>query len=155
MKRLLAISWEMPPLSGPRAVQVTRTLTALGSLGWRSRVVCFGPRSGRYHQDYRVPVEETSSGMTTRLPVPSPEEWLFFRALWRVCPPLKHHPDEKRVWLPGALAEARRSLAEEPADAIVSFAQPWTDHSPGCGCTARPACPGSPTFPIRGWTVPT
>ena len=23
MKRLLAISWEMPPLSGPRAVQVT------------------------------------------------------------------------------------------------------------------------------------
>ena len=30
VKRLLAISWEMPPLSGPRAVQVTRTLVALG-----------------------------------------------------------------------------------------------------------------------------
>ena len=128
MKRLLAISWEMPPLSGPRAVQVTRTLTALGALGWRSRVVCFGPRSGRYQQDYRLRVEESSHGAVTRLPVPSPEEWLFFRALWRLCPPLKHQPDEKRVWLPGALAEARRTLAEESADVILSFAQPWTDH---------------------------
>ena len=128
MKRLLAISWEMPPLSGPRAVQVTRTLTALGELGWRSRVVCFGPRSERYQQDYRLPVEESSHGAVTRLPVPSPEEWLLFRALWRLCPPLKQQPDEKRVWMPGALAEARRALAEEPADVIVSFAQPWTDH---------------------------
>ena len=128
MKRLLAISWEMPPLSGPRAVQVTRTLTALGALGWQSRVVCFGPRSERYQQDYRLPVEESSQGAVTRLPVPSPEEWLPVRALWRLCPPLKHQPDEKRVWLPGALAEARRALAEESADVIVSFAQPWTDH---------------------------
>ena len=86
MKRLLAISWEMPPLSGPRAVQVTRTLTALGELGWHSRVICFGPTSERYQQDYRIPVEEASIWTTTRLPVPSPEEWLFFRALWRACP---------------------------------------------------------------------
>ena len=128
MKQLLAISWEMPPLSGPRAVQVTRTLSALGDLGWRSRVVCFGPRSDRYQQDYRVPVEQLSHGAVTRLPVASPEEWLLIRALWRLCPPLKHQPDEKRVWLPGALAEARRALAVTPADILVSFAQPWTVH---------------------------
>ena len=131
MKRLLAISWEMPPLSGPRAVQVTRTLNALGEHGWRSRVVCFGPHSDRYKQDYRVPVEQVSNGATTRLTVPSPEEWLLFRALWRIVPFFKHLPDEKRVWLPGAHAEARRALAEEPADVIVSFAQPWTDHLVG------------------------
>jgi glycosyltransferase involved in cell wall biosynthesis len=128
VKQLLAISWEMPPLSGPRAVQVTRTLTALGPLGWHSRVVCFGPRSDRYQQDYRVPVEQLSQGAVTRLPVGSPEEWFLVRALWRLCPPLKHQPDEKRVWLPGALAEARRALAAAPADVLVSFAQPWTDH---------------------------
>jgi len=128
VRQLLAISWEMPPLSGPRAVQVTRTLTALGVLGWRSRVVCFGPHSDRYQQDYRLPVEEVSQGAVTRLPVASPEEWLIVRALWRLCPPLKHQPDEKRVWLPGALAEARRALAVTPADILVSFAQPWTDH---------------------------
>lgn len=118
----------MPPLSGPRAVQVTRTLSALGELGWQSRVVCFGPRSARYQQDYRVSVEQLSQGAVTLLPVASPEEWFLVRALWRLCPPLKHQPDEKRVWLPGALAEARRALAAAPADVMVSFAQPWTDH---------------------------
>jgi hypothetical protein len=128
VKQLLAISWEMPPLSGPRAVQVTRTLVGLGARGWQSRVVCFDARSNRYHQDYRVSVEEMSRGTARRMPVPSPEEWLFFRSLWRVLPPLKHQPDEKIVWLPSALAEARRALHEQAADAIVSFAQPWTDH---------------------------
>ena len=128
VKQLLAVSWEMPPLSGPRAVQVTRTLTALGAHGWRSRVICFDPTSNRYKQDYDIPVEGDSRGMVTRLPVRSPEEWLLFRALWRVFPPIKHQPDEKRVWLRPALAEARRALAEQPADVMVSFAQPWTDH---------------------------
>lgn len=128
MRNLLAISWEMPPLSGPRAVQVTRTLVSLATLGWRSRVICFDAASDRYQQDHRVLVETLSGGAVTRLPVRSPEEWLLFRALWRVCPPLKHLPDEKRVWLPSAVAEGRRALREAPADLIVSFAQPWSDH---------------------------
>jgi glycosyltransferase involved in cell wall biosynthesis len=127
-KRLLAISWEMPPLSGPRAVQVTRTLAALPEFGWRSRVICFGPRSNRYHQDHRVSLDALSDGHASLLPVASPEEWFVFRALWRVAPPLKHFPDEKRVWMPAALEAARRTLAAAPADVIVSFAQPWTDH---------------------------
>lgn len=128
MKNLLAISWEMPPLSGPRAVQVTRTLVSLAAFGWRSRVICFDAASDRYQQDHRVAVEAVSGGAVTRLPVRSPEEWLLFRALWRVCPPLKHLPDEKRVWLPSAVARGRRALREQPADLIVSFAQPWSDH---------------------------
>ena len=60
MKRLLAVCWEMPPLSGPRAVQVTRTLAALAEYGWQSQVICFGPRSDRYQQDYHVSLEELS-----------------------------------------------------------------------------------------------
>ena len=128
LKRLLAISWEMPPLSGPRAVQVTRTLAALPAHGWRSRVICFGPRSDRYHQDHRVSIETLSGGQASLVAVPSPEEWLFFRALWRLVPPIKHFPDEKRVWMPGALRAARQEIAATPVDLIVSFAQPWTDH---------------------------
>ena len=131
MTRLLAISWEMPPLSGPRAVQVTRTLLALGDRGWRSRVICFDARSRRYQQDHLVSPEALSGGTVQRLPVPSPEEWLFFRALWRVMPPLKHLPDEKRVWVPSAIAEGRRALGEEAADLIVSFGQPWSGHLVG------------------------
>lgn len=118
----------MPPLSGPRAVQVTRTLVALAEFGWRSRTVCFSPRSDRYQQDLRASVEQLSGGLATLIPVPSPEEWFFFRALWRAAPPLKQLPDEKRVWMPGALRAARASHAASPASVIVSFAQPWTDH---------------------------
>ncbi|MDP1571641.1 MAG: glycosyltransferase [Vicinamibacterales bacterium] len=129
--RLLAISWEMPPLSGPRAVQVTRTLVELGLRGWRSRVVCFGPRSTRYQQDFTLDVEAVSEGVVRLVRVASPEEAFFFRALWRLVPPVKHLPDEKRVWVPRALAAARRLLAEEPTDVIVSFARPWSDHLVG------------------------
>jgi len=151
----------MPPLSGPRAVQVTRTLVALGELGWRSRVVCFQPRSNRYQQDYRVSLEEISRGSAVRLPVPSPEEWLLFRLLWRAVPPLKHVPDEKIVWLPSALAEARRALAAEPADVIISFAQPWTDHLVALRLHQETSVPwvahfsdpwtDSPYQPMAGW----
>jgi glycosyltransferase involved in cell wall biosynthesis len=128
VKQLLAISWEMPPLSGPRAVQVTRTLAALGTRGWSSRVICFRPRSNRYHQDHHVSLEEMSGGRASQVGVPSPEEWFPVRALWRLAPPLKRFPDEKRVWMPAALDAARRALQAGPVDVIVSFAQPFTDH---------------------------
>ena len=131
MNQLLAVSWEMPPLSGPRAVQVTRSLCHLGALGWHSRVVCFGPQSTRYQQDYNVSPEADSGGAVRLIRVPSPEEWFVVRALWRVCPPLKQLPDEKRVWIGRALAASRRALAEQPADLLVSFAQPWSDHLVG------------------------
>ena len=127
-KQILAISWEMPPQSGPRAVQVTRTLAALADLGWGSRVVCFGPRSNRYHQDFKVSLEAITGGRAGLIPVASPEEWFAVRALWRLAPPLKQLPDEKRVWMPGALRAARKALAVTPASVIVSFAQPWSDH---------------------------
>jgi glycosyltransferase involved in cell wall biosynthesis len=126
--QLLAVSWEMPPLSSPRAVQVTRTLRELGHLGWSSRVVCFGPRSKRYNQDYDEPTESDGGGAVRLVRVASPEEWFFFRALWRICPPVKWLPDEKRVWVGRAIRAARETLAEAPADLIVSFGQPWSDH---------------------------
>jgi glycosyltransferase involved in cell wall biosynthesis len=128
VKQLLAICWEMPPLSGPRAVQVTRTLAALPEHGWSSRVICFGPTSNRYNQDHHVSLEQLSGGQASLIRVASPEEWLFFRSLWRVAPPLKRFPDEKRVWMPAALRAARREVAAARPDAIVSFAQPWSDH---------------------------
>src|SRR4051812_45870621 len=107
-RRLLAISWEMPPLSGPRAVQVSRTLKHLVPLGWQSRVVCFGPRSGRYNQDRQLASELRAADGVTLVPVPSPEERFLFRALWRVVPALKLLPDEKWVWSRAASRAACR-----------------------------------------------
>jgi glycosyltransferase involved in cell wall biosynthesis len=125
MKRLLAISWEMPPLSGPRAMQVSRTLRHLVPLGWASTVICFGPRSDRYNQDF---VTNLEPGAIEVIRVASPEEWLVFRGLWRLVPPLKQLPDEKWVWIRRAAAAARTHMRRHAFSAIVSFAQPWSDH---------------------------
>jgi glycosyltransferase involved in cell wall biosynthesis len=126
-RRLLAISWDMPPLSGPRAVQVSRTLKHLVPLGWESSVICFGARSRRYNQDPELASRLRADGVTL-VPVPSLEEHLFVRTLWRVVPPLKLLPDEKWVWHGAAFAAARRLAEQQRFDAIVSFAQPWSDH---------------------------
>src|SRR5262245_19911133 len=128
MSRLLAISWEMPPLSGPRAVQVSRLLRQLALLDWQSTVIGFGPRSTRYNQDYVIDLEAESGGAIELVRVPSPEEWFAVRALWRICPPVKRLPDEKRVWIGRAVDAARVALERRPCDAIVSFGQPWSDH---------------------------
>jgi glycosyltransferase involved in cell wall biosynthesis len=127
-RRLLAISWDMPPLSGPRAVQVSRTLKHLVPLGWESWVVCFEPRSGRYNQDRELASRLRAPAGVTLVPVRSLEERLMFRTLWRVLPPLKLLPDEKWVWIGAATRAATRLAAERRFDVLVSFAQPWSDH---------------------------
>lgn len=127
-RRLLAISWDMPPLSGPRAVQVGRTLKHLVPLGWESWVVCFGPRSDRYNQDLELASRLRAPAGVTLVPVPSLEEQLLCRALWRLVPPLKQLPDEKWVWIGAAARAARQLVSETPFDVLVSFAQPWSDH---------------------------
>ena len=131
MSRLLAISWDMPPLSGPRAVQVSRTLKQIVALGWESWVVCFGPRSSRYHQDPVLASSLRAPAGVTLVPVPSLEERLVFRALWRMVPPLKLLPDEKWVWIGAAARAAQRLAAERGFDVLVSFAQPFSDHLVG------------------------
>ena len=113
-RRLLAISWDMPPLSGPRAVQVSRTLKHLVPIGWESSVVCFGPRSRRYNQDRELASRLQAPDGVTLVPVPSLEERLLFRALWRVLPPLKLLPDEKWVWIGAASRAARRLAGRAP-----------------------------------------
>src|SRR6266511_1668850 len=131
MSRLLAISWDMPPLSGPRAIQVSRTLKQIVALGWESWVVCFGPRSSRYHQDPALASRLRAPAGVTLVPVPSLEERLVFRALWRMVPPLKLLPDEKWVWIGAAARAAQRLAAERRFDVLVSFAQPFSDHLVG------------------------
>jgi glycosyltransferase involved in cell wall biosynthesis len=131
MKRLLAICWDMPPLSGPRAVQVSRTLKHLVPLGWESCVVCFGPRSGRYNQDPELASQLSAPEGVTLVRVPSLEERFFFRALWRVIPPVKMLPDEKWVWIRPAARAAVMLNAEKRFNVLATFGQPFSDHLAG------------------------
>jgi glycosyltransferase involved in cell wall biosynthesis len=127
MKRLLAVSWEMPPMYGPRATQVSRALGQLAGLGWRPMAVCLAPRRGGPHWPNGAAAEPPSGVELMR--VPSPEEWLAVRAAWRVAPRLRDFPDTARVWVARA-ALAAAGVADECAG-LITFAQPWSDHLVG------------------------
>jgi glycosyltransferase involved in cell wall biosynthesis len=103
-------------------------LKHLVPLGWESSVICFGPRSGRYNQDPQLASRLRAPEGVTLVPVRSAEEWFFFRALWRVVPPVKLLPDEKWVWIRAASKAALGLARTRRFDALVSFGQPWSDH---------------------------
>ncbi len=129
MKRLLAVSWEMPPMYGPRGTQVTRTLGALTAFGWQSTVVCLRPRRGgpnwRDGRDAKIP-----DGVELAR-VASPEEWTVFRAARRLFPGFSSTPDSHAMWVDRATAAAETLLSSARFDGMVTFAQPWSDHIVG------------------------
>ena len=139
MKCLLAVSWEMPPMYGPRATQVARTLGALAAIGWRSTVVCMAPRRGGPHWPDGAPF--TPPAGVDVLRVPSPEDWTIVRAAWRTAPALRDYPDTKRVWVgPATRAALSAASAGKPAG-IVTFAQPWSNHLVGLRVRRKTALP--------------
>ena len=129
MKRLLAVSWEMPPMYGPRATQVSRALGQLAGLGWRPMAVCLAPRRGGPHWPNGAAVDPPSGVELVR--VPSPEEWVAVRAAWRVAPGLRAFPDTARVWVARAALAAARVAAASECAGLITFAQPWSDHLVG------------------------
>jgi glycosyltransferase involved in cell wall biosynthesis len=129
VKRLLAVSWEMPPMYGPRATQVSRTLTQLAVLGWRPAAVCLAPRRGGPHWPDGHTIEPPRG--VDLLRVASPEEWLIVRALWRAAPGLRDFPDPARLWVGRAARAAVSAAASGEYAGVVSFAQPWSDHLAG------------------------
>src|SRR5712692_7379629 len=107
MKRLVAVSWEMPPMYGPRAMQVSRTLGQLAGLGWRPMAVCLAPRPHGPHWSNGRAIDPPPGVELVR--VASPEEWMVVRAAWRVAPALRDFPDSTRVWVPRATQAAARA----------------------------------------------
>ena len=129
MKRLLAVSWEMPPMYGPRGAQVSRTLGQLAALGWRPLAVCLAPRPGGARWPDGVPAEPAPGVELVR--VPSPEEWIAVRAAWRLAPGLRDFPDSTRVWVRRAANAAIRAASTSECEGLLTFAQPWSDHLVG------------------------
>ncbi len=129
MKRLLAVSWEMPPMYGPRATQVSRTLGALVPLGWRPTVVCLDPRRGG--PNWRDGIEAQCPAGVELVRVTSPEEWTVVRAARRLFPAWNTTPDSHAPWIGRATAAAEALLASDRFDGMVTFAQPWSSHVVG------------------------
>jgi glycosyltransferase involved in cell wall biosynthesis len=127
-KRLLAVSWEMPPMYGPRGTQVSRALGELARLGWSATVVTLAPRRGGPHWRDGRPVDPAPYE-TVR--VASPEEWTIVRAARRFVPALRDRPDPSRPWIAPATGAALRVAARGAVSGLITFAQPWSDHLVG------------------------
>ena len=129
MGDLLVVSWSFPPLVMPRAIQVSRLLSALAETGWNSNVVCVDPRL-LSRKSYRLDPElEKKLHPNIRvIRKSSPEAWLLLRLIWRLFPVLEQLPDPKIVWAPVALNTCEKTITSFATDGMVTFAQPWTDH---------------------------
>jgi hypothetical protein len=119
----------MPPMHGPRATQVARTLGALVPLGWHSTVVCLDPRRGGPH--WLDGAEAATLDGVDVIRVPSPEEWPAVRAAWRLLPALRDRPDSTWVWIGRAAGAAEAAASTTKFDGLATFAQPWSDHLVG------------------------
>jgi glycosyltransferase involved in cell wall biosynthesis len=128
MRKLLAVSWVMPPQVFPRSIQVARLLRAIRAFGWQSDVVCTQPESvpnamldqglATFHEgDYRRHLIEPREEVQ-----PSPP-WL--RALRRLRKPANILMSN---WERRATSRLQRLVVEHSPDVLVSFAQPWVDH---------------------------
>jgi len=129
MKRLLAVSWEMPPMYGPRAAQVSAVLAELPALGWAPTVVCLAPRRGGPHWPSDAAARPPDN--VEYVSVPSPQEWWFVRVARRFAGALRDRPDPARVWIPRATRAAVDVAGRTPFAALITFAQPWSDHLVG------------------------
>ncbi len=110
LKKLLAVSWAMPPMLFPRSIQVSRALSALQKQGWQVTVVCSDPSS--------------SANIDASL------AQLYSESYETVCVTAPKVADDALMsgWLKPALQEVKRQLATGTYSALVTFAQPWVDH---------------------------
>lgn len=128
MKNFLAVSWAFPPVILPRSLQVSRTLNGLREHGWQASILTVDANSIKrvFKTDPALGAEY--EGLFPITAVPSPEDWLAVRAVWRLWPALSHMPDARSVWIPAALQAGRRMLSAGGFTGVLSFAQPWSDH---------------------------
>jgi hypothetical protein len=129
MNNILVISWAFPPLVYPRSIQVSRLLAAMSDLNWHSDVVCVDPASLRPES---LILDETlnrpAKGLVKKYHVASLEDWILVRGMIRLFPALGILPDSKWVWKNAAIRKSTSLTSSNKYKAIISFAQPWTDH---------------------------
>lgn len=135
MKRLLAISWAMPPAVFPRSIQVARSLSALARMGWQSTVLAATPAPGvtcdaafaaRYESAFQIDwIDDRPS-----------DERSWLRRVLRAAAPTRD-----AVWIDKAVTRGHDLTRSQSFDAVVSFAQPWTDHEIGLRLSAAVGLP--------------
>lgn len=137
-RRLIAVSWVMPPALFPRSIQIARLLKGLKRDGWRSTVITLPAASHRERGPIDDRLAALYSGEYEREPIALrdtvEEPWnLPFR--WKHGP----LPVAEAHWILDAAAAARQAIWQG-AEVLVTFAQPWRDHFVGLAF-GRPRLP--------------
>ena len=125
---------------GPRAAQVSMTLAELPALGWQPTVVCLAPRRGGPHWQSNAVSPDPPAGIDY-VRVPSPQDWSIVRAARRVVPALRERPDPARPWVGRAARAAIAAARQDRFAALITFAQPWSDHLVGLRVQRATALP--------------
>lgn len=112
IKKILAVSWAMPPMLFPRSIQVSRLLSALKEYGWEITVIC------------------SDSKQSGNLDASLME--LYANSYEIICVPAENPkvPNDALMsnWLEPALKAVRKQLSLQEYSVLVTFAQPWVDH---------------------------
>jgi hypothetical protein len=129
---LLVVSWAMPPLVYPRAIQVSRTLKDLSRRGWSIDVITLDAISNNstrrddafascYDGLYRL------HSIDIRPAIAREHRW--WNRKW--LRPLLPADAEGRAWTKLAAQRGRALIKARMPRALVTFAQPWSDHLVG------------------------
>ena len=116
VKSLLAVSWAMPPMLYPRAIQVSRTLHELSRRGWVSTALCLDAATSPKPVACDPSLAELYGSGYEAVRVP---DGLEAGARADV---LRSH------WQSPALVALRQVAQTRQFTVLVTFAQPWGDH---------------------------
>jgi glycosyltransferase involved in cell wall biosynthesis len=109
-RRLMAVSWAMPPALYPRSIQVSRLLKGLHLRGWQSTVVTRRTDNLTTGEFLDHALADLGAPHYTLAPIEA---------------------DNDRQWIDRTVAAVTERDRHNPADALVTFAQPWRDHLAG------------------------
>lgn len=142
--KLLAVSFAYPPLAYPRSIQVARLLKNLSA---ETVLFCADEPGARTDPTIEPDAESKLEGCV-RIPVKSSAAsemidriaYRFARGLWNRR---NLAPDAYGTWKMAVIAEAEKYLEDTGfrPDAIVAFAQPFTDHLIGLELKKRYGLP--------------
>jgi hypothetical protein len=127
-RRLLALTWMMPPLIFPRSLQISRALRAMAERGWEATVVAVPPAAEPFAaQDPRL---AEFYGRSYQLLYVEPREEVVPSAWWlRILRKvLRTQNLTAHNWIRRATKFVEKRIEAEAPDALVSFAQPWINH---------------------------
>lgn len=136
VKRLLAVSWAMPPAVFPRSLQVSRSLHALAGMNWHITVICSEPPSGSTI-DPELEKKYRNSYRTIRLRSDAAPRRKFF---WQRSK-YQGVAEAEIGWIDDAISMASQVAKQTRFDVLATFAQPWSDHLIGLGLKSKLGLP--------------